>query len=230
MSDTSRKEPDLLQSVPYMDNRLKLEINTKLQISLDGLDVKINSEFVGMAGDQCIIATFPDTGLPETLDKTLIQGTHTIVRYVYDGKVFGFESELLGSITTPVRLLFINYPKVIEKIDLRRQERLSCLLPAKLKVEYNAISGTIIDLSKAGCGFKTKIENVYDEKILLERDDIELEFLLPGIEDSHLISVNIKNYAKRGNFAFIGIQFTKIREKTKRYLDTFIDRHVSFEV
>jgi c-di-GMP-binding flagellar brake protein YcgR len=230
MNNTSMQSSSVLQCNPSMENRLKLDINTKLQISMKDSDAKLNSEFVGMANDRCLIASLPDEEIPETLREKLTVGNPMVIRYLHEGKIFGFESALLGSITKPVSLLFLSYPENIEKIDLRCQERLSCLLPAKLKIDYRAISGTIVDISRTGCRFKTKVEKVFDEKILFEHEKIELEFLLPGIEDSHIITVSVKNYAKREKFAFMGILFKEVKEKTKKYLDAFIERHVSYEV
>ncbi|MBF0566258.1 MAG: flagellar brake protein [Nitrospirae bacterium] len=228
-----------------MVNNLNLEINTKLQINVQGLDGKLNCEFVGMPNDQCILATFPDAGIADTVSENvsgslngkLVYGKPVIVRYVHNGKVFGFESVVMGSITTPVRLLFINYPRVIEKINLRRQERLFCLLPARLIVDNestagtftsDSMSGTIMDVCKAGCRFKMKAENVLDEKALPKDCDAELEFLLPGIGEPNVVSINIKSLSQRDGFAFIGVQFTKIKAKTRHCLDDYIDSNVKY--
>ncbi|MBF0564894.1 MAG: flagellar brake protein [Nitrospirae bacterium] len=215
-----------------MNNRLKLDINTKLQINIQGLDGKLNGEFAGIANDRYIMATisFDQDGRYGAPCEKILRGNSIIIRYICDGKVFGFESTVLDFITIPLGLLFINYPTDVEEMDLRRQRRLTCFLPAKLMVDYNSVPGAVVDISKTGCRFQTKVDNVFDEKALLKNNDVTIEFLLPGVEDQHSVDISIKNYSKQDSVALIGIQFTRIKEKTKRYVDSFISSQVMCEV
>lgn len=220
-----------------VDVHLSIDVQTKLQISMKNINARLESEFVGLANSRCIIATCPDDDISEVLSRAIVLDNPVVVRYIHDGKIFGFQSEIIGSISEPARLIFMNYPKIVEKLDLRRQKRLSCLLPAKITIvcktgdtsAFEALSGTIVDITTSGCRFKTKLKHFSSKDMLSGLNDAEIEFLLPGVGDSLSIRSGIKSLADKDEFALLGVQFLSISEKNKRYLDGFIEKQVSYE-
>ncbi|OPZ60944.1 MAG: hypothetical protein BWY87_00157 [Deltaproteobacteria bacterium ADurb.Bin510] len=51
-----------------------------------------------------------------------------IVRYLYNGTVYGFQTKLIEYITSPTKLFFLDYPRIIEHHDLRQEKRFPCHL------------------------------------------------------------------------------------------------------
>ncbi len=67
-------------------------------------------------------------------------------------------SKLIEAIFTPIRLLFVEYPKIIEHYDLRSHERMDCFLPAGTKIKDKDKEGAVLDISQKGYHLKNSLK------------------------------------------------------------------------
>ena len=132
-----------------------LSPGTQIQIQLEGLGPS-KSQFIGMTGGEFLIIKTP---LVQDISTKLFQKNHVIIRYLHEGSVYGFRCTLIGLVKEPYRLSILSYPETIECLNLRKHERVECLIKASLKIhdlqEYS-LQGIIQDISLGGCGFKCK--------------------------------------------------------------------------
>jgi c-di-GMP-binding flagellar brake protein YcgR len=142
-------------------------------------------------------------------------GTRCLVRYLVDGRLIGYESEVRTTQTTPVPLLYLAFPQAVEEIQLRKHVRVSSNEPLLLiqvdgqgsaRVDSNGNStmgGLVQDLSAAGC--RVVVQQLRHN--MHQGSTVQLEFELIGIGHVSNLTGVIKNVAEQGNAKSIGIEF-----------------------
>ena len=207
--------------------RIYIELGTQLQIEIEGIAFRFKSELIGMeSGGYLIlkIPLIPDEAPVGNIKHKLFPGMQIVVRYLHKGTVFGFRSQLIDAIFSPQRLLFLKYPQIVERYDLRSDKRVDCILPAILILDDLEIGGTILDINKKGCRYLSK--EVRDLKSLSAQidEDATLRCLFPGIEGERIISGNVKNIQQDRQGVSLGIQFREmpadIKDIIARYIST----------
>ena len=142
-------------------------------------------------------------------------GTRCLVRYLVEGKLIGYESEVRNTQTSPVSLLYLAFPQAVEEVHLRKHVRVPSnepllLLRGEGKGAVSVVSkghatmgGLVQDLSAAGCRVTFRQPHPH----LLQGSTVILEFELIGIGHvSHLTGV-IKNAAEDEHTISVGIEF-----------------------
>jgi c-di-GMP-binding flagellar brake protein YcgR len=208
---------------------LFLPVGLPLQIEIGGISIKMSSVFVGNLADNCLIIKYPSTGALGSITSKLFKGNKITVRYISNGDVCGFQSELLGTVSDPVRLLCITYPASIARHSLRSSRRVECYLPAELRIDSSAkdldivYDGIITDISSTGCNFNmVKIQLECMPLSTKVDDPILLGFQLPGMEKRIEVSGNVRNMQRDSRKTSMGIQFNEIDEKKKEKIIEFI--------
>ncbi len=114
-----------------------------------------------------------------------------IVRYFKGRNIFAFKTKILYIATTPFNYIHIDYPKKLEKVEVRQAERIQISIKAQILVHGQTHWSEIRDISAGGAqvivnseiGNKgDKIEIFFDLKI----GDIEREIhLMASIHNAH---------------------------------------------
>ena len=202
-----------------------MNIGTTLKIQLEGSQSRLTSELIGVDEGKYLIINMPPIQSMGNAASSIYKGGNIVVRYVHKGTVFGFKSRITHFITTPVKLIFIEYPKKIENQNLRAHKRIECYLPANAKIADNTVEGTATDLSKEGCLFTAKRVNIEESTDQLQIDnEIGVSFQLPGVEEKLNITGKQKNIKKDKDNVHIGILFSdmgiKVQERLYGFLST----------
>jgi c-di-GMP-binding flagellar brake protein YcgR len=209
----------------FTERHILIGLGSEVQIQIEGVTFRFKSTLIGMESDECLIIKTPmvPSDAPFTsIQHKLFPGIQIVVRYLYKGTVFGFQSKLIKAITTPLRLLFVEYPKIIENYDLRSEERTDCFLPTKIEIKNEEEHGAILDISERGCRCLIK---ALDGKILpyIEIDErITLRCQFPGIKDDQVISGNVKNFSRDNEEMILGIEFHEIAAGLKTIIDQYL--------
>jgi len=100
--------------------RLKIELGFQLSIQVEETKERLTSYLVGILTNTYLIIKTPSIiGIGDLL----LKDSSIVVRYLYLGEVFGFRSTVLGSTTLPFKVIFLSYPKIIEKIKRNKKVR-----------------------------------------------------------------------------------------------------------
>ena len=200
-----------------------MELGTQLQIEIDGVDFNFKSTLIGIEPDKYLIINAPVTSPYGSIKHKYFRGNKIIVRYLYKGTVFGFQSELVKDIYTPLKLLFVKYPEIIEEHNLRSRERIDCFLPIKIKIKSEERDGVIIDINKGGCCCVSK-EAVKDKELLsVEIDDqVTLRCQFPQIEGEQVILGKVKSIRRDKKQMTLGIMFHEIEREIKDIIDQYV--------
>ena len=215
----------------FTGRRIFIELGSQIQIQIEGVAFRFKSTLVGMESDECLIIKTPmvPSNAPFTsIQHKLFPGIQIVARYLYKGTVFGFQSKLIKAITSPLRLLFVEYPKIIENYDLRSEERTDCFLPAKIEIWNQKEHGAILDISERGCRCLIK---ALEGKILpyIQIDErITLRCQFPGIEDDQVVSGNVKNFSRDKEEMILGIEFHEIATGLKTIIDQYVSNIKQF--
>jgi len=202
--------------------RISIEPGTQLQMEIEGVEYRFKSTLVGMEPDKYLIIKTPMAPPSISIQVKLFRGSQIVVRYLDRGTVFGFQTKLIEAISTPVRLLFIECPRVIEHYDLRSHERIDCFLPAKIRSRDKDKQGTILDISEKGCRFLIKA--LKGEKLPSLRTDeqISLRCQFPGIEGEYVVSGKVKNIRRDEQEMALGIEFQETDPQVQNIIAQYI--------
>lgn len=209
-----------------------LPIGIPLQLEIGDVSVKMNSVSVGYMADTCLIVKYPNTGGFGSISNKLFKGNKITVRYVDNGSVFGFQSELLGVATEPVRLLFLGYPELIARHSLRATKRVGCCLPADLLIDHlkqkdfapEAFQGGVVeDISESGCNYRM-IRDFPDVPLptILVGDEVTLSLRLPGSENEVQLRGDVRRIERDARRVGVGIHFQQIGEDKKKEILDYI--------
>ncbi len=207
-----------------------LPVGTPLQVEIDGITIKMNSVAIGYAENDYVIIKQPATGAIGSISAKLFRGNRITVRYVSGGSIFAFQSELIGAVDHPVKLIVAAYPTLIVRHSLRKDRRLDCHLPAELwmsrttkdVIDDITHAGIIADISSSGCSFEmvTGGSTVLPDLSVNERILLRVHF--PGAEDKVELPGNVKRIKRDSKRMSIGLQFGEMGEDMKRMVGDYI--------
>ncbi len=145
----------------------------------------------------------------------LSTGWDCIVRYIYRGEAFGFETKVLKSINDfDFPLIYLAYPKKIARISLRKHERVQTYIPVMMEIQIEGhpeeLEGHILDLSAGGC----LLEFIANDNLNLKlEDNAKVSFSLPWITDQAItIQSVIRRIQTIRDNTKIGLQFINVSD------------------
>lgn len=182
-----------------------LTVGMTLQIQVEGLG-SVLSSLVGMEeGVHLIIKAPPMAEIATKLfEKNII-----IIRYFLAGQVFGFRSTLLSIIKEPFRLCILSYPTKMETLNLRKYDRIYCLLPAEIKMPQGTYEGLIEDISMGGCYFALNMPQDGKFPSIKIGDELLIFFNLPENKERCLFNIIVRAIKCDIQTMKLGVQFLK---------------------
>ena len=187
--------------------RISLEMGTELQVEFADVSIPSYSVLVGMDNELYMVIKAPT---PYNMIKQKIYtGNELIIKYLFGGTVYAFQSKIIDAVSRPFKLVFIEYPKIIEKHELRSFKRAKCFFPTRIGFDKKTCNGLVVDISRKGC--KCQIQLVSGEKYPLFKVDepIALACKFPGIEGEVEISGTLRNLKKNRQEIVLGISFSQ---------------------
>lgn len=189
-----------------------IDIGTKLYIDIDGVNFSVNSIFIGMLKDEFMIITLPKRF--KSVKNKLFPSNKMVIKYLYEGSVFAFQTSVIEMITNPIRALAIEYPKVVQKRELRVVKRNNVVIPGRIEAKKVEVPIVVFDISKNGCRFK-----YHDDKTsmsaLREGDLCRIYCRFPGVTDELGVMACVRNVSREKGRLNIGAQFQDV---TKSFL------------
>jgi c-di-GMP-binding flagellar brake protein YcgR len=216
-------EGNILQEQFNVGESFLIPIGTRVELELDGVMAKLKSFCVGALPEDCLIFKYPSiTGLGLETNK-LFEGNKITVRYVDRGNVFAFQSELLGFVTAPVKLIFVTYPTTIVRHSLRKVQRVECPLFAEVDVSRERFEGLIKDISVSGCRLSIITQSASEVLPNIEVGQmLSIHCALSGIEAPTIITGQVKSVQREGNRITLGTSFHDIDLEVLDRLASFI--------
>ena len=214
----------------YLDDldvggRIAIDFGTELQLEIDGVAGRVRSELVGMDHGKYLVVKTPTVAQLGGIGGKLYAGNRVVVRYVYGGSVYGFETSVIDAIAQPVRVVFLTCPKVVNERNIRSNRRIETLLPARIDVDAQSLEGTVTDISTSGCHFRIKAQKgatPFGGKNEVDKD-IELSVQLPGVSGELYLRGKLKNVRREEGTVEAGIAFVDLDEETHSRIAAYIE-------
>jgi HD-GYP domain-containing protein (c-di-GMP phosphodiesterase class II)/c-di-GMP-binding flagellar brake protein YcgR len=201
------------------EKSLQIDLGTKVSLQYEVNGQRIRSTLVGMEQDDFLILRVSE--LLQYQDK-LGKGMALIARYLHSGVAYGFMASIIGVTISPLPLLFLSFPKNIERMSLRSEQRAVCLLPAAAEVREKSCLCMIADLSTKGCRLILKhSERAKLPRVLLD-ESISIRSQFPGNNETVVFKGKIKNFELAEGQTRMGIQFLDLPASTSQRLKIFI--------
>ncbi len=197
--------------------RASLKIGTNIFLQLKQENTKIRSMIVGLEENEYLILK----SSPWIQDK-IMPGTQLIGRCICEGNALGFVVTVTDVISDPYPLIILTYPKKMEQLNLRSEERVASLLPAKIQIRDEKCKCLIVDISAKGC--KLRIKDSEKEKLsYLSKDEtVQINTKLPGIRDIRIEGI-IKLLDDNKEKTNVGIKFLPLPEKITNSLEAYLN-------
>lgn len=222
---------------------LSVGLPLQLDLSQDETHAQYGSSILGWKQGSWLICEWPfHLGTPVPCGP----GSGVLLRYIYQGKMIGYRSEVLTTQIQPFPFLFLTYPSSLDEVALRKHSRMQASepillrhandgLPVSASGTLTHIGGLLTDLSIAGCA------------ILLQRPVQEflpgmvlrVEFEIVGTGRVGNLACLIRNVSMQGSDTLLGVEFRFDGKETIEYrgwggsvqkaIESFILQKHSFE-
>jgi c-di-GMP-binding flagellar brake protein YcgR len=201
-------------------------LGTPMLIEPAGLGQRFKTRFVGMERGRYIIVRIP---------RIAGAGTHLYVdklvtaRYVHEGQVYGFSSEIIHIDMAPFRLAFLQFPHTIEALNLRSTKRIDCYLPARVILaegkddQLTSYPAMITNISSGGCQVVIEAEEARYLPHVVPDQSVTLEFTMFGSNVQERVKGEIKNISISGVRQFLGVSFDEVSEGIKAQIEEYIE-------
>lgn len=184
-----------------------IDIGTRIYLEIDGVNFSVTSVFIGMLKDEFMIVTLPKRY--KSVKNKLFPGNKMVVKYLFDGSVFAFQTSVIETITDPIRALAIEYPKVVQKRELRVSKRNMVVIPGRVEAKKNDFPVVIFDISKTGCRFKYS-DTKSNLTSLRENDSLKIYCQFPGVSGEVGAMGVVRNVRREQGQLSIGVEFQNI--------------------
>lgn len=168
--------------------RLSIDMGTDVLMQINGVAGRLPSVFIGMEAHRYMIFKVPRAQV--NLSAKLSKGSGVIVRYRHQGRIYGFQSIILGTVSEPYGLMFLNAPDVVEEHNLRKKLRIDCYFPCEVELGEQREPGVVVNISLSGCrcifsslrSSREVLVGLRDKpiKLITQIDERELPLVLPG--------------------------------------------------
>ncbi|MBN2809785.1 MAG: flagellar brake protein [Deltaproteobacteria bacterium] len=206
-----------------------VELNTMLQIQVQGHPGRLKSYLVGKEEDHYLILKAP---VVKNAAELFVKDKELIVRYVYQGRVFGFKAPIMIYLAETFNIIFVEFPKNIEDHNLRIHKRVECSLPARLEVLTDhqnrelRFRGIIGDLSKGGCKATFSLKEMeWTKEQLKINSEVALFLSLPGVESELVVQGTVRSILQDCNALSLGISFSDLTGKAQIQLNKFMEAY-----
>ncbi|MFC1504188.1 flagellar brake protein [Spirochaetota bacterium] len=196
------------------------------KIRIEKTEIDLNCMLIGGVLNNYLAVSYP-IGISTYNDiyEKIQPGKLVKVKFIYDGAIYGFETKIKGTINIPVKMLFIIYPKMIQKYELRKHKRHKCSIPGKIHflsadpLNSQKLGMTVTDISQMGC---RAVLNDYraELKSLLPADEaISLSMQLPWETGEKQYDGIVRNVTDENKKLLVGIMFdTAIKDLDSKIL------------
>ncbi len=120
--------------------------------------IKLSSRVIGWSENECLMLEQPTHGKDAV---RFPKNLNLVCRGIHEGGIWGFKANVLFQTMQPYRILFLTFPKEVEKLTLRTTERIQSKIPTivtlrkhdydRFKDDLRAPRGVIRNISTGGC-------------------------------------------------------------------------------
>ena len=206
---------------PVASTFLTVGLGAHLTLSNDKANVLYGTSILGWKQDSRVMCEWPfQLGTPISCDP----GTAVLLRYLHQGKMIGYPSEVLGAHRQPFPFLLLSFPLILEEMPLRKGSRMPMNepilirhrndgLPPRGPEALTPIGGLVTDLSVAGCAIllQRSVKEFFPGMVL------RVEFEIVGIGRISNLAGLVRKISTQGSDSLLGVEFQFDGKETIEY-------------
>jgi len=127
---------------------LQLKLDNQVYVRLLCVEKRYEGRIIGVDSFSYFIVQLR---LPQDTLAKLNQNPGAVVQLDAGGTLFGFRSTVLNRISQPAPLLFFSYPDTVERVVLRRNQRVKVSVPGQIHGSFGDHDVIVVDLAPEGC-------------------------------------------------------------------------------
>jgi hypothetical protein len=231
MTSEDRNQPSTTDEVLDVSESFVLPVGTPLQLEIEGIATRMQSVSIGWLPGNYIVIRQPSTGMGSIANK-LFKGNTITVRYLSDGEVLAFQSQVVAANDFP-RVIFIGYPTTVVRRSLRASRRFVCYLSAELEIQpdnpdlvADAYRAILTDISLLGCGLDVSKESNSKAKKLpyvTMNETVKIRMKFPRAEYLTEVRGEVRRTQRDERKLNIGIRFDESVERVKNEIAQYIE-------
>lgn len=194
---------------PYQDvmPKVLIEPNSRVHVRINPSAQSARSlpgEYLGVSHYDFIMFKLPSVPGVRNL---LLPRTVVEVRYLHEGSVHSFQSEVMSHVIKPSLLLFLEYPGRINIVEMRTHKRTTCSLPVMISSRHGDTHGIIGDISQGGCRITFNVQGKAALRQLCPGEKLVLQMALKPDGEPIVVNAAIKSLEALGNCMGAGALF-----------------------
>jgi len=150
-----------------------------------------------------------------------VPGATVIVKFVNEGTVYGFYSEILQVHYEPAPIMYLKYPNEVESFEFRAHKRFVCKTPARMFNDEAHYHCLIDDISSGGCSLTVHQSSLKEEEHISLDEKARLVFNLSGLGEIELMCT-VRSMLQEDKILSYGVEFDATGdsyEQLGRYLE-----------
>ena len=200
---------------------LELEVGACVLVEIEGLRRSFKARCLGWDCGRFVLVTFP--ARPEIRDH-LYQDRGLILRYLQeDGVLHGFHSSVDSVLYKPERLLFARYPQSVERLSLRKEDRVNCYVRARLSLgqDKGEAAGLLLNISRSGCRMALGAQG--PDPLPTVGQTLTLSSRFFGLPEDRQVQVCVRALHLEPHRVAVGLLFENLPEDVVAEIDAYTE-------
>lgn len=202
---------------------LQLRLGSQLTMRLPFTEQRYEGKVVGLEPFEYIII---QARLPQDIMAKLAPNTLVVAQLHVGGTLYGFRSEVMNRLSHPAQLLFLAYPATVERLVLRRDERVKVSVPGNVHGSFGDHEVVVLDLAPAGCCFtaRSNLKSPLRAAQPGERVLLRCDLALSGCGQTLMAPVLLRRIDEERGRITMGGQFVDLPEDGTKLLHDYVQR------
>ena len=203
---------------------LELDVGATVNVELMAGIPRLRADLslIGFRRGQSLLVTLSDKG---GFAAGVYPGLECVIRYLDGTRVVGFRSSILHVSAYPYRYMHLRYPDSVDRVTVRRAERVRTHLPATVHRgrAKETIATAVMDLSTGGALL------LAHKEIGGVGDTLQLEFAcnFSGVERRLRVGAVIRNQGRRiadddDAGGYFGVEFYEVDADAQMFLNGYV--------
>jgi c-di-GMP-binding flagellar brake protein YcgR len=224
MSNNDVKQPAIAPSNATVSKipgiKMSVAVGKEVVVRVPDVPHSYRGRVVGFDPYEYIIVS---VRLPSKIRRELAGGGQVVLKYIHKGTVYGFRAHTLDAIRTPAPLVFIEYPGVIEKIELRRETRREVNIDGELHADNAAHECLVVNLSTTGCKISARA-TAKDPLTATRVDDTMVVSFNLGAEGVLKLPLAVRNIKRERGILTLGTMFLDLNSKEEEAIGKHLEK------
>ncbi len=186
-----------------MKEPLRIGLYSRMILEFPPARERMNCRFIGLMPDEFVAVRVP---LAPGVRERFGEGAVIDFRYLHEGSLMGFRTEVILYQATPFSIAFVRYPDRIERHDLRKEKRLRCRFATTVTKNEDAWKGVTVDISEGGCRFLLDA-SVEEAPEVAEGDFVSGSIMPIGAEKPFPFKARVAGNGVENGRYFLGLVF-----------------------